>query len=182
MKQLSTYFVRGLIYLTPIAATIYIIYRIVVFLDNLLVFETPGVSLALVLMSIVVLGFVGTLVISSPVIKYSEKLLVRIPLVNILYTSTKDLVQSFSGEKSKFNVPVMVRFDKNLDIYKPGFVTSENLESIQMNGMVAVYLPMSYAFSGNVFVVPAENVRNIDVPAVDYMKFIVSGGVSGLGD
>ena len=169
-------------YLTPIVITIYTIYKIVMFLDSLLQFDTPGISLALVLMLIVLLGFIGSMIISSPIIRFSERVLIKIPLVNILYTSTKDLVNAFSGEKSKFTVPVMVRFDKNMDLYKPGFVTNENLEKINMQGKVAVYLPMSYAFSGNVFIVPIENVEKIDVPAVDYMKFIVSGGVSGLND
>lgn len=182
MKQLSTYFVRGLMYLAPIAITIYIIYNLFTFLDHLLPFTTPGISIVLVLMLITILGFVGSFIISSPIVSFSERLLIKIPLINILYTSTKDLVNAFSGDKSKFTVPVIVRFDKNIELYKPGFVTNENLSRINMGGKVAVYLPMSYAFSGNVFIVPIENVQKVDVPAVDFMKFIVSGGVSGLND
>jgi uncharacterized membrane protein len=43
---------------------------------------------------------------------------------------------------------------------------------------VAVYLPHSYAFSGNLFIVPAENITPVNVKSADFMKFIVSGGVA----
>ncbi len=180
MKRISKYFIRGLIYLAPISVTIYTLHYIITKLDGIVESKIPGVSIALVLMSITILGFIGSLVISSPIVSFLEKLLIKIPLVNILYTSTKDLVHAFAGEKNKFTVPVMVQFDPKMELYKPGFVTNENLDQIDMAGKVAVYLPLSYAFSGNVFIVPIENVQKVDVPAVDYMKFIVSGGVSGL--
>ena len=180
IKQLTGYFVRGLVYLAPISFTLYVAYKIIMFLDGLLQFETPGASLIIVIMLITILGFVGSLIISSPIVSFFEKLLIKIPLVNILYTSIKDLVQAFAGEKNKFNIPVMVRFDKNMDVYKPGFVTQKDMSVIEMEGMIAVYLPHSYNFSGNVFLVPKDSVKQVNVPSVDFMKFIVSGGVSGL--
>ena len=47
-------------------------------------------------------------------------------------------------------------------------------------GMVAVYLPHSYNFSGNLFIVPAENVRPIKASPAEVMKFIVSAGVTSI--
>jgi uncharacterized membrane protein len=48
--------------------------------------------------------------------------------------------------------------------------------------MVAVYLPHSYAWSGNQFIVPSQNVTPLDVSAATVMKFIVSGGVTKIDD
>jgi uncharacterized membrane protein len=45
-------------------------------------------------------------------------------------------------------------------------------------GFVSVYLPHSYNFSGNIFVVASEAVKKVDVNPTEYMKFIVSGGVT----
>ena len=47
---------------------------------------------------------------------------------------------------------------------------------------VAVYLPHSYNFSGNFYIVPREHVTLIDLPGADVMKFVVSGGVSGYNE
>ncbi|MFT6355271.1 MAG: putative membrane protein, partial [Cryomorphaceae bacterium] len=48
-------------------------------------------------------------------------------------------------------------------------------------GKIAVYLPHSYNFSGNIFIVPIENVTPVEVNTAEFMKFIVSGGVTDLG-
>ena len=69
-------------------------------------------------------------------------------------------------------------FDKNVDAMKPGFLTAEDLSSIDLKGHVAVYMPHSYNFSGNIFIVPKENVIPVNIPSVDFMKFIVSGGIT----
>ena len=56
-----------------------------------------------------------------------------------------------------------------------------SLEELGIDGAkVAVYLPHSYNFSGNLFIVPANQVTPIDASASDVMKFIVSGGVTKL--
>jgi len=60
-----------------------------------------------------------------------------------------------------------------------GFVTQEDLSSLGLQDMVAVYFPHSYAFSGNHFLVPKESVRPLNISGPTAMKFIVSGGISG---
>jgi uncharacterized membrane protein len=44
---------------------------------------------------------------------------------------------------------------------------------------VAVYLPQSYNFAGNLFVVPTERVQPLDADSSEVMAFVVSGGISG---
>ncbi|HCC31721.1 MAG TPA: hypothetical protein DEQ03_16975, partial [Marinilabiliales bacterium] len=60
-----------------------------------------------------------------------------------------------------------------------GFITETDLSQLNVSEKVAVYFPHAYAFSGELFIVPTDNITPIDVPAADVMKFIVSGGVSG---
>jgi len=59
-----------------------------------------------------------------------------------------------------------------------GFVTSESMEDFGLADHVAVYLPESYNFAGNLFVVPRSRIRRIDRESADVMAFIVSGGVT----
>ena len=61
--------------------------------------------------------------------------------------------------------------------WKPGFITQSDIPVEGLNGMVSVYFPHSYNFSGNVFFVSAAQVKSLDVPSTDFMKFIVSGGI-----
>ena len=63
---------------------------------------------------------------------------------------------------------------------KLGFITQKDLSKLGIEGKVAVYLPHSYNFSGNLYIVPIENVTPIDASASESMKFIVSGGVTEL--
>ena len=106
-----------------------------------------------------------------------EDLIKKVPLLNLIYSSVKDLMNSFMGDEKKFNEPVLVKFESN--IYKPGFVTSEDLKEINLPGMVSVYLPHSYNFSGNVFITDKKNIKPLKNTSADVMKYIVSGGISG---
>jgi uncharacterized membrane protein len=54
------------------------------------------------------------------------------------------------------------------------------LSRLNLPGEVAVYFPYSYSFAGQVVIVPADKVKPIDKNAADMMKFVISGGVSGL--
>jgi uncharacterized membrane protein len=100
-------------------------------------------------------------------------------LVNLLYTSIKDLMGAFVGDKKKFSAPVIVEISDSMA--RLGFITQEDLNIIERPDLVAVYFPHSYNVSGNVFLVKREKVRSLTgVKSSDVMKFMVSGGVSPL--
>jgi uncharacterized membrane protein len=103
------------------------------------------------------------------------------PLVKIIYTSVKDLLTAFVGQKKRFNQPVLVNISRDGALQKIGFVTNEDLSDIGITEKkIAVYLPHSYAWSGNLFIVPADYVTKIDASSTDVMKYIISAGVTKL--
>ena len=108
-----------------------------------------------------------------------ENALTRVPLLKLLYTSIRDLINAFVGDKKRFDRPVAVAFTESARAL--GFVTRETLHGLHLPGHVAVYFPQSYNFAGNLLIVPKELVEPLDVHPTDMMAFIVSGGVSGLG-
>ncbi|MEG1573365.1 MAG: DUF502 domain-containing protein, partial [Bacteroidales bacterium] len=109
--------------------------------------------------------------------------IVKLPFIKLIYTSIKDLMSAFVGKKKKFTEAVMVKASKESDLYKLGFITQTDLAFLGLSEkMVAVYLPHSYAFSGNLWLVPAENITPVQANAADVMKFIVSGGVAASAD
>ena len=75
---------------------------------------------------------------------------------------------------------VLVNPISNLE--KLGFLTEEDLSILDEKEKVAVYFPHSYNFSGELFIVPKNQVRLIEVNPSDVMKFILSGGVSGIDE
>ena len=84
------------------------------------------------------------------------------------------------GDGKKFNQPVMVKWSTETDARRIGFITQQDMSAIKQENMVAVYFPDSYNISGNLFLVPREHVILIDATSSEIMKFVVSGGISGI--
>ena len=180
------YFLQGLLYIAPLFITGYALYFSFLYVDGLLNqyirdylnFNIPGLGLLAIIIIITLIGFLGRTIIFKPLMGYLDRAAARVPVIKIIYTSIKDLLSAFVGQKRKFTEPVIVRVGNDSKLEKLGFVTQRDLSSLGIaSGYVAVYLPHSYNFSGNLFIVPAENVRPVDAPAAEVMKFIVSAGV-----
>jgi uncharacterized membrane protein len=177
--RILSYFFRGLLVLTPLAVTGYVIYAIFIFLDGLIPVSIPGIGILMVLGVITLVGYMASLFFTKPFFEWFERGVFKIPLVNLLYTSIKDLMGAFVGEKKKFSSPVIVQLNDSMS--RLGFITQENMDIIGESDLVAVYFPHSYNVSGNVFLVKKEKVKPLSgVKSSDVMKFMVSGGVSPL--
>lgn len=181
VKTLATYLIQGLLFVVPVAGTLYLIVYLLAILDGILELDYPGLGIVILVTGLTFLGFLANTIIATPIRNYFEKLLNRAPLVKTIYTAFTDLTGAFVGKKKSFSKPVLVKISDDQEIEKPGFVTNESLKKVGIEGdKVAVYCPHSYAFSGYVIVVPAKNVTPVDVKAADFMKFIVSGGVTDI--
>lgn len=184
MRILLNYFFRGLLFIFPVFATIYIFILLINWANDLfnnLLFEwldwdIPGLGLLTAILLIILLGFLVTRAFSRPIFNFLERLMGRTPFIKIIYTALKDLTEAFVGEQKKFNQPVLISFTDDID--RIGFMTAEHLENIGMNDRVAVYCPHSYNFSGNLFLVNPEKIRKLDVNPADAMKFVISAGVT----
>lgn len=179
LKKILGYFLRGALLTAPLAGTLWVIYKIFQLIDEILPFNIPGLGLLTLFAVLSVIGYVGDYIITQPFIQYFQKLLNKAPVVKTIYTSIKDLLSAFVGNEKRFDRPVLVKLNKDSNVEKLGFITREDLTSIGIEKeKVAVYLPHSYAFSGNLFIVPKENIRPINASSAEIMKFIVSGGVA----
>ena len=170
----------------PVAIVIYIIYSLFVSLDGwitrnidpLIGFNIPGLGILIIFIFLTLLGLVGETALIIPVKNAVGKLLEKIPVLNLLYTSINDFFKAFVGKEKKFNVPVKVMFNKENELWKLGFVTRDSMEVIGNKELAAVYFPHSYNFSGELYLVPTERITKIDISPAEAMKFIVSGGVT----
>ncbi len=188
MKNILSHFFQGLLYVVPIAVTVYVIYTVVAWADSIFsgipfVGRVPGLGLVLVLAVITLAGYFGGTVFAAPAITIFNRTLAKAPFIKLIYTSVRDLMKAFVGEKKKFDKPVLVQLDKDGLNNRLGFVTQDDLKSLGLDGMIAVYSPYPYSVMGDLIIVPAANVRPLPgVKSTDLMKMIVSGGVSLPGE
>jgi uncharacterized membrane protein len=186
------YFIKGLLVVVPLGAAAFLIFWVVSSLDKALNLSDvlwvnpktgkttyiPGLGILSVLVIILIAGILVTTVVTDPIKNWFNRWLNRLPLFKFLYSSIKDLTEAFVGEEKKFNEPVLV--DLGNDVKKIGFLTQKDLSVLGLPGQVAVYFPYSYSFAGQVVVVPETKVKPIDRSAAEIMKFVISGGVSGI--
>ena len=179
IKLLIKYFLQGLFYIIPVGVTIFAIFYLVIQLDSLISFTIPGLGILVILVAVTLIGFLGTHFFFNYFHPF-ERLIENTPLIKIIYTSMKDLMNAFVGKKKQFKQPVLVKLG-NMDAERIGFITKNDLSEIGISDdRVAVYLPFSYAISGEVLIVPKRNVSLLDASATDVMKLVISGGVTSM--
>ncbi|MHC4174480.1 MAG: DUF502 domain-containing protein [Planctomycetota bacterium] len=184
MKRILKYFLRGLLVFVPVGLTIFILVYVFTSLDKVLrellpFIPFPGLGLLVTIGGIFLIGLFASNFVGKKIFGLMDKIFANVPLVKMLYSAIRDLVEAFAGEKKKFDKPVLVTFGPNSYAKIVGFITRENLENLGLKDHVAVYLPQSYNFAGNVLIFPKEAVKPLDIESSEAMTFIVSGGVAG---
>ncbi|MFC0343584.1 DUF502 domain-containing protein [Epilithonimonas hispanica] len=177
-------FLQGLIIIGPFAITVWIIFTVVFSIDNLVPSVSgkfPGLIFIIVIFGTTFIGFFGNkFIIGRLIVDGLDYVLEHIPGIKFLYTSLKDVLVSFVGDKKKFNHPVWVKTNENPEIWRIGFLTQSDMSAVNLDQMVAVYLPHSYAVSGWVIITKFNNIKEVTgMSSAEAMKFAVSGGVAG---
>jgi uncharacterized membrane protein len=186
MKRLGTYFLQGLLLVAPLAATVYIVYFLFMLTDGLLStyleeylnLKIPGLGILIIILFLVFLGIIGETIFAKPVKFLIKRILLKTPILRLIYTSVKDLFSAFVGKEKKFHRPVIVLVDEKNDLWRMGFLTNDNLTELGIAGKVSVYFPFSYNISGILYLVPESRVKPLNISPAEAMKFVLSGGVS----
>ena len=203
-KILSTaaqLFFQGVVVLAPIGVTIWVVVSLFNwvdnFLPNLLNFIFPlqfaevngqipkvtGLGFVVAITLVLAVGWLSSLFFVERLMSIFEKILEKTPGVKIIYSSVKDFLEAFAGNKKKFDKPVLVCIDAE-DIWRIGFITQENCEHLGLKDHVTVYVPHSYAISGISFILPLSKTKKLPkhINASEAMKYVISGGVTTVDD
>jgi uncharacterized membrane protein len=203
-KILSTaaqLFFQGVVVLAPIGVTIWVVVSLFSwvdnFLPNLLNFIFPlqfaevngqipkvtGLGFVVAITLVLVVGWLSSLFFVERLMSIFDKILEKTPGVKIIYSSVKDFLEAFAGNKKKFDQPVLVNVDST-DVWRIGFITQQNTEHFGLKDFVTVYVPHSYAISGITYIVSADRIKKMPkgVNASEAMKYVVSGGVTTVDD
>jgi len=189
MNKILRYFIQGLVITVPVAITAYVVYKIVDLVGSFFnIFGTivsplvdPFIVIGIAIGLIFLMGLLGSTIILRPMFIMFDNAMEHTPFIKTVYSSIKDLFSAFVGSKKRFNKPVLVTINKENNIQQLGFVTQENLAELKIKaGTVAVYVPLSYSFSGNLLIVPVDHITYVEASSSEVMKFIVSGGVTDI--
>jgi uncharacterized membrane protein len=197
LTALAQRFFQGVIVLAPIGVTIWVVVSLFNwvdnFLPNLLNFVFPqqfaevngqipkvtGLGFLVAIALVLVVGWLSSLFFVERLMSIFDKILEKTPGVKIIYSSVKDFLEAFAGNKKKFDKPVLVCIDAE-DIWRIGFITQESCEHLGLKDHVTVYVPHSYAISGISFIIPLSKTRKLPkhINAAEAMKYAISGGVT----
>jgi uncharacterized membrane protein len=185
VKRIVGYFLQGFLYIAPLGVTIYVLYAIFALVDDpvrrvserLFGAYVPGLGVVAVAALLTLLGWLGSTIIARPFKALIRRFIDRTPLIGTIEGAVRDILSALFAKDRRFSHPVVVRMSGVSDLEKLGFITQEDLAELGLQEKVAVYFPHSYNFSGELFIVPRERVRVVDIPAQEAMKFIVSGGM-----
>lgn len=187
-RALKKTFFAGLVVVVPIVITALALTWLFRVLDDLLSpvlyqmlgKKVVGLGILSEIILIFFIGLVATNVLGSRLLKFVQALLMRIPVVNNIYPTIRQVVEAFSPDKeSAFKKVVLVEYPQK-GIYSLGFLTSgvsinqppENLQCF------AVYIPTNNLYLGQVALFKAEEVVFTSFTVEEGLKIILSGGTA----
>ena len=189
-KNLFQYFIQGVLVLAPITVTSYLIYWLFINIDGLLLplyrlfsadakkpFYIPGLGFAIIICVVILVGYLSSFFLVSRLLNFFDYWLEKTPGVKIIYSFIKDFSEAFAGKKRKFKKAVLVSIFQQ-DVWQVGFITNEDLSLFDMQEYITVYVPHSYAISGQLYFVKKDRIKLLTVVAADALKFAISGGVT----
>ena len=185
LRKIFRYFIQGIIILAPIGITGYVIYWLFEKVDGILrpYINIPGVGFVIIIVFIILVGWFSSNFLMGSFINFFDQWMERTPVIKFIYSSTKDFFEAFAGDKRKFNRAVLANVF-SADVWIIGFLTDEEMSKFELGAeMVAVYVPQSYNFAGQLYILPREKIRKVDaITSGEAMKYAVTGGVVDLDE
>ncbi|MFH1760795.1 MAG: DUF502 domain-containing protein [bacterium] len=189
-KLLSKYFFSGLFTLLPILITIWLIWFLFNYVDGFLLsifspilgFKFPGLGLISLFILSSTIGYLTTYIFGKKILGFGEKLLTKVPLINAVYSSVKQIndMLFLQKETRAFKRACAVEYPRK-GIYSIGFITGEGLHEIKEHThkkYVNIFIPTSPTpATGFMIAVQEEEIILLDISIEDAIKLIVSGGV-----
>jgi uncharacterized membrane protein len=191
LKRLRTYFLTGLLVLSPIVITAYILWKLFVFADHLLGATlrggylrpggVPGVGLITVLILITVTGALANNFLGRSLGAIFESLVGRVPLLRSVYQTLKEMGEALlSDKKGAFQRVVLVQYPSP-GMYTIGLVTTPPPKSLEL----AAGMPLEGVFiptppnptTGPLVYYPSDQLIPTTLRVEQAIKMMISGGV-----
>ena len=191
MNSIKTIFIRGLLAIVPITATIFLLVWLGRSAENALgglirtvlpeQYYVPGLGVLFALVLIFLIGVFLNAWMAQKLLNWVENLLQSLPFIKSIYSPMKDLMGLFSSKSSNdLKRVVMVDMDNGRKIF--GLATRDSFLDLGLKeheDKVAIYFPMSYQIGGYTILVPKDQVTEVDLPVDRALSLMVTGWVKG---
>ncbi len=197
-RSIRTAFITGLLILLPLGVTAFTVGFVLDrignpaselffrFIDtNIRELPTIGISLQIVSLLIVVsiitiLGYFSRIFIGQLLFNFFERILGKVPLINLIYNTVKQIVDTFTQQqKAVFQEVVLIEYPRK-GVYAIGFLTNRakgEIQALTGEELVNVFVPTTpNPTSGFLLMLPKESVVSMRMSISDGMKLIISGG------
>ena len=195
MSRIRSWFFTGILVITPLILTIYVVWAFITFVDNLVVpivpyyyrpstylpFPIPGLGLIIVFIFTTFVGILATGLFGRTLIRLWENILSRMPVVRSVYSAIKQILETVMATQSDaFRQAVLVEYPRK-DIWAIGFVTGSTKGEVGENvnkKMVNVFMPTTpNPTSGFLLFFPEKDLIFLKMSVEDALKLVVSGGM-----
>lgn len=199
IRRLRNYFLSGLLVVTPIGVTIWIIWGIFNLFDSWYrhlsihlnihqnlkdyyrYFPEYGIGFFLTITLIILIGILAQLYIGKKMLGLIDQIFLRIPGISNLYNALKQITETFMGRRKQIFEQVVLFEYPRRGLYSLGFVTGHDnnlIEPILNKPLVYVFVATTpNPTSGLFLIVPVEDLIPLDLGVEDAMKMIISGGM-----
>ncbi|MFH1701215.1 MAG: DUF502 domain-containing protein [Candidatus Zixiibacteriota bacterium] len=181
-------FLSGLLVVVPLIVTYFVLRFLFNALDGLLNplmrdmlgYNIPGLGAVVTILIILLAGIIATNYIGAKLFYWSDRFLVRTPLVRIVYTAAKQLAQSMLSSRVRaFSEVALIEYPRR-GMYVIGLLAGKSEIKTNNRGeeVRLVFVPSTPTpFTGLVVFVPEHDIHRTDMSVEEAMKILVSGGI-----
>ncbi len=196
-RKLRNSFVTGLLIFLPLGATLFVVNFLLgivkdpaIQVMHWLRWDEGSVSdyellvaligLFVAVTGLMFIGFLSNYLFGKLFIRFSERILVKVPFVGVVYRTVKQIVDTFSKEnRAVFQEVVLIEYPRP-NCYALGFLTNNargEVEEKTGKSLANVFLPTTpNPTSGYLLMLPREDVQSLEMSVGEGMKMIISGG------
>ena len=197
-NPIRRYFITGLLVWVPIVITVWVLSFLVGTMDQtllllpsafrpetLLGFYIPGIGAVLTLLVIFLTGVFAANILGQRLVRYWERVLARIPVVNSIYNGVKQVSDTlFSPTGQAFRKALLVQWPSP-GMWTIAFTTGTpggDVVNHLQGDYISIYVPTTPNPTGGYFVmVPKSAVVELDMTVDEALKYIISMGVVSPG-
>jgi uncharacterized membrane protein len=199
VARLRGFFFAGLLTVAPIGLTLWLFWVLLKFVDTritplipqnynpntylhaIVPFEVPGVGLIVLIVTLILIGALTRMLLGRTLIRISEGLVNRMPVVRSVYGATKQIVESIlKGQSDAFRQVVLFEYPRR-GSWAIGFVTGQTKGEVQAltdDDVVNVFLPTTpNPTSGYLLFLPRRELTPLSMSVEEGIKMIISGGI-----
>ncbi|GJL84451.1 MAG: membrane protein [Micavibrio sp.] len=189
------YLLAGILVTAPISITVYLTWVFLTFIDTRVAkilpddwyaalyggTTFPGLGLVIALVFFVIVGWFAKNFFGRLVIRLSEYIVHRMPVIRTLYGAIKQIFETImASQSSAFREAVMLEYPRK-GVYSIGFVTGKTEGEVQRatkNETINVFVPTTpNPTSGYLLFVPKKELIYLDMSVEEAIKLVVSAGI-----